>query len=125
MDVTRWLDPLDPTRKSSLLFQTANRISYAVWLRSHGVDTWLCHLLYLDDPRYHSTSKAAWEEALEKAERELGVDGLDLPFVGHAFLALAGDRLVELGETVDVCLHRELEAGGSDAAAELDHVDRR
>src|SRR5918995_6282205 len=39
--------------------------------------------------------------------------------------ALAGDRLVELGETVDVRLYRELEAGRCDAAAELDHVDRR
>jgi hypothetical protein len=32
---------------------------------------------------------------------------------------------IQLGETMDVRLHRELEAGGGDAAAELDQVHRQ
>jgi hypothetical protein len=87
VDVPRWLDPLDPQRKGSSLYQTANRLAYTVWLRSQGVDAWLCHLLFLDDPLHQPTSRAAWEQGLEKADRELGIDELDAPFAGHAFLA--------------------------------------
>jgi hypothetical protein len=86
LGVERWLDPLDPTRPTSSLFQTANRLAYLVWLRSHEVDAWRCHLLYLDDPLHHPTSRAVWEDGLEQAERELGIDGIDLPYAGHVFL---------------------------------------
>ena len=36
-----------------------------------------------------------------------------------------GDRLVQLGDAVDVRLDRELEARGGDSTAELDDVHRR
>jgi hypothetical protein len=100
LDVSRWLDPLYPEKPSSSLFQTANRIAYAVWLQSHAVDAWVCHLLYLNDPLHHPTSFPVWKEGLARADRELGVDMLELPFVGHAWLdaldpdtELAGLRL--------------------------------
>jgi hypothetical protein len=86
LDVKRWLDPLDPAQPSSSLYQTANRLAYAVWLRFQGVETWLCHLLFIDDPLHRPTTRDVWEKGLEKAERELGIDGLDLAFAGHAFL---------------------------------------
>jgi hypothetical protein len=38
---------------------------------------------------------------------------------------LAGDCFVQLGETVDVRLHRELETDGCDAAADLGQIHRR
>jgi hypothetical protein len=97
LEVERWLDPLDPVRPSSSLHQTANRLAYAVWLQSQGIDTWLCHLLYLEDPLHHPTSRSEWEQGLEQAVRELGVDGLELPFAGHAWLK-ALDPDVELAE---------------------------
>lgn len=96
-DVERWLNPLDPSRRSSSLYQTANRIAYTVWLQSQGVDTWLCHLLYLDDALFHPTSRDAWERALSHADRELGIGRRDLPFAGHAYLA-ALDANTELRE---------------------------
>jgi hypothetical protein len=87
IDPRRWLDPLDPAQPgSSSLYQTANRIAYAVWLRRHGVETWLCHLLFTGDPLHHPTSRAEWERALATAERQLGIDDIAIPFVGHAFL---------------------------------------
>lgn len=86
LDVGRWLDPLDPARPGSSLYQTANRLAYLAWLRSRGVDAWLCHLLFLDDPLHQPTGRAAWEEGLEQAEHELGIAGLELPFAGHAYL---------------------------------------
>src|SRR6266581_3531079 len=52
LDVERWLDPLQPGKAISSLYQTANRIAFAVWLRSRGVEAWLCHLLYLDDAHF-------------------------------------------------------------------------
>jgi hypothetical protein len=97
LDVTRWLDPLDPGKPGSALYQTANRLAYAVWLRSRGVEAWLCHLLFVDDRLHHPTSRIAWEDGLEEAERALGIDGLELPFAGHAFLD-AIDPEVELAE---------------------------
>lgn len=86
LDVARWLDPLNPEQPSSSLFQTANRIAYAVWFQSQGVQAWVCHLLYLNDQMHHPTSRSAWEQGLARAERELGIEGLELPFAGHAWL---------------------------------------
>jgi hypothetical protein len=94
-DIERWLDPLAPNRPSSSLYQTANRIAYTVWLHEQGVDAWLCHLLYLDDPLFQPTSRLEWERGIADAERALGIDQLVLPFAGHAFLP-ALDPNVEL-----------------------------
>ena len=97
LDVHRWLDPLDDSKPSSSLYQTANRLTYTVWLQSQHVDTWLCHLLFVDDPLHHPTTRTRWTKALETADRELGIDGLELPFTGHACLdALDPER--ELAE---------------------------
>jgi hypothetical protein len=57
-----------------------------VWLRSQGIDAWLCHLLYVEDKLHHPTSRSAWEQGVAQAERELGIDRLELPFAGHAWL---------------------------------------
>jgi hypothetical protein len=86
IDASRWLDPLDPKRTASSLYQTANRLAYTVWLRSQGIDAWLCHLLFLGDRLHHPTSRVEWEQALEKGDRELGIDAIKIPFAGHAFL---------------------------------------
>jgi len=93
--VDRWLQPLDPKRPSSSLYQTANRLAYLVWLRDRGVNAWFCHLLYLDDPLHQPTGRAAWEKALTRAERELGIDDVIIPYAGHALLP-ALDPEVEL-----------------------------
>jgi Protein of unknown function (DUF3631) len=77
LDPERWPDPLDPTEPRSSLYQTANRIAYTVWLRSQGVDAWLCHLLYVEDKLHRPTSRSAWEQGLARADRELGIDGLE------------------------------------------------
>jgi hypothetical protein len=97
VDPGRWLDPLDPERPTSSLYQTANRLAFTVWLRSQGVEASLCHLFFLDDRLRQPTSRAAWDEGLAEAERELGLEGLELPFAGHAFLE-ALDPEVELAD---------------------------
>jgi hypothetical protein len=87
VDPGRWLDPLDPARPgSSSLYQTANRIAYAVWLRRQGVEAWLCHLLFTDDLLHHPTGRAEWMQALAIAEHELGIHEIQIPYVGHALL---------------------------------------
>ena len=98
LDVKRWLDPLDSEKPSSSLYQTANRLAYAVWLRSHGIEAWVCHLLFVDDKLHHPTSRSDWDEALKKADRELGIEGRNFPFAGHAFLD-ALDPNAELAES--------------------------
>lgn len=62
------------------------RIAYAVWLRRQGLETWLCHLLFTDDPLHHPTSRAEWVQALATADRQLGIHDTEIPFAGHAFL---------------------------------------
>jgi hypothetical protein len=86
LDVRRWLDPLDPDKTSSSLYQTANRLTFALWLRSKGVQAWLCHLLFLNDRLHNPTDRATWEAGLDEADRRLGIDGIDIPCAGHAFL---------------------------------------
>ena len=96
VDPGRWLDPLDPARPgSSSLYQTANRIAHAVWLRRQSIDAWLCHLLFTDDLMHHPTSAADWKQALIAAEQKLGINAIEIPFVGHAFLpALDPDEVL-------------------------------
>lgn len=101
LDSRRWLDPLDPDRPgSSSLYQTANRLAYAVWLRRVGVEAWFCHLLFLDDPLHKPTSRAEWQRALRIADQQLGIDSIDIPFAGHAFLPALNpeDVLADLRE---------------------------
>jgi hypothetical protein len=100
LDVARWLEPLDPKRPGTSLYQTANRLAYLVWLRSEGIDAWLCHLLFLDDPLHRPTSRRMWEEGLRTAGRELGIEGLEFPYVGHVFLH-ALDPEIELSALYD------------------------
>jgi hypothetical protein len=97
VEPSRWLGPLDPTRPNSSLYQTANRLAHTVWLRNQGVEAFLCHLLFLDDPLHHPTRRAAWEKGLEQAELELGINAVELSFAGHAFLK-ALDPEVELAD---------------------------
>lgn len=98
LDVGRWCDPLDAARSTSSLYQTANRLAFTVWLRHQEVEAWLCHLLFLEDPYHHPTSRAAWHEGLARAERELGISGLNIPFAGNALLESL-DPEVELSDT--------------------------
>jgi hypothetical protein len=82
----RWLEPLDPKRPSSSLYQTANRLTYVLWLRSQGVETWFCHLLFLRDHLHQPTTRETWEMALDQANLELGIGDLEIPCLGHAYL---------------------------------------
>ena len=67
------------------LYQSANRLAHLAWLRSLGVRAWLVHLLFVDDP-HGPTSADDWHTALEIADAELGIAGLDLPGAGHVLL---------------------------------------
>lgn len=87
IDAERWMRPLDEQRPSSSLYQTTNRLAHTLWLRSIGVDAWLCHLLFVGDTRFGHSTKDQWEVALAKADRELGLVSAAIPFAGHAYLA--------------------------------------
>jgi GIY-YIG catalytic domain len=95
VDARRWMKRLDQARPSSSLYQTANRLAHTLWLRSIGVEAWLCHLLFVGDTRFGYSTKAEWEAALAKAHHELGIAAADIPFAGHAYLpALDGADLL-------------------------------
>ena len=82
--------PLDLRAWRGPLYQNANRLAHASWLRSRGVEAWVVHLLFTDDP-HGPTSKSEWEQALSQADAALGLAGTPVPVSGHVFLP-AGSR---------------------------------
>jgi hypothetical protein len=87
-DPRRWMDPLHPEgRGHSSVYQSANRYAHLYWLRQKaGVEAWLCHLLFVDDPTFGATSRETWDQRLPEIERDLGLEGRTIRFAGHVFL---------------------------------------
>jgi hypothetical protein len=87
-----WLTVPEGNRDSwhKSYYQTANRLAHLYWLRElAGVDTWLVHVLFINDPTLEQrlrTSKARWERAVEEMQAELGLDQGFVPHFGHATL---------------------------------------
>jgi hypothetical protein len=85
-DPEHWMSPLKQGDPTSSLFQTANRIAHTEWLRSHGHDAWLCHLLFVYDRSVRPTSGPEWLSGVDRADALLGTDEIDAPWIGHALL---------------------------------------
>jgi hypothetical protein len=52
-DADRWIRPLRPDLPGhSSVYQSANRYAHLYWLRDKGIDAWLVHVLFCDDPTY-------------------------------------------------------------------------
>jgi len=75
----------DPERWLGRYYQFANRLAYAVWLRSQGVEAWLVHLLFTDDP-HGPTDSSTWQGAVDSLHAELGLDEEQLENVGVVML---------------------------------------
>jgi hypothetical protein len=86
VNTARWMEAVDAARPSSSLYQTANRIAHTLWLRSVGVDAWLCHLLFVRDTRFGHSTEDEWVAAIAHAEQLLGIDEAKIPFIGHTYL---------------------------------------
>ena len=72
-------------------YQSANRFAHLRWFTELvGERAWLANVYFLDDPD-KPTTRAAWEKALDDAERELGLSGVPVPNSGRVFLP-AGER---------------------------------
>lgn len=76
LDIPSWTGPL---------YQNANRLATLLWLRQRGVDAWLVHLLFTADPR-SPTTEPQWEQALERADKALRLDGVQVRWAGHVML---------------------------------------
>jgi hypothetical protein len=78
------LRPNDPGHSS--VYQSANRFAHLLWLRERGIEAWLVHVLFHDDPTYRGTTRKEWEAALPQIEDDLGLRGVTVPHAGHVFL---------------------------------------
>jgi len=76
---------------SGALYQNANRVAHLLWLREHGVDAWLVHLLFVGDKTTRPTTEPQWKNAAKEADRRLGLPSAAVPFAGHLLLS-AGSR---------------------------------
>jgi hypothetical protein len=86
-DADRWMKPLRPKERGhSSIYQSANRYAHLFWLRDQGIDAWLAHLLIVEDPTFGSTTRKQWERALPKFERDLGLEGVEVPHASHVFI---------------------------------------
>jgi hypothetical protein len=98
-DPERWLDPLRPDEAGhSSVYQSANRYAHLYWLRREGVEAWLVHVLFTEDPTWQPTSREVWEAALTRIEDDLGLRGVRVPYAGHAFLPGIEPSAKALGE---------------------------
>jgi len=87
----------DPERWLGRYYQFANRLAYTVWLRSQGVEAWLVHLLFTDDP-HGPTDSSTWQGAVDSLHAELGLDEEQLENVGVVMLpALERGLLAPVG----------------------------
>jgi hypothetical protein len=87
VDADRWIRPLRPDELGhSSVYQSANRYAHLCWLRDTGIDAWLVHVLFYDDPTYLCTSRQEWDEALLKIDDDLGLDGVGVLHADHVFL---------------------------------------
>jgi len=86
--------PVDPERWMGRFYQFANRISYLRWLRGHGVDAWLVHLLLTDDP-HGPTSESQWRLAIDEVHAELGLSESHLDHVATVLLPALEPTLLE------------------------------
>jgi len=74
-------------------YQLANRLAHLVWLRERGVEAWLVHLLFVDDP-HRPTSEEEWATAMAATHAELGVPDQH-PWVGEVALPALARELLE------------------------------
>ena len=96
----RWMDPLRPEEHGhSSVYQSANRYAHLYWLRKLGIEAWLVHLLFVEDPTFGRTSREIWEAAVPQIEDDLGLRGIRVPYATHVFLP---------GLDPDAALAREL-----------------
>jgi hypothetical protein len=80
-----WLEMGEMPDWLGSLYQSANRLAHAYWLREQArIDTWLVHLLFESDPIQPTTGEQ-WTEALEQADKLLG---LAQPLPWHASVIL-------------------------------------
>jgi hypothetical protein len=87
IDADRWIRPLRPELPGhSSVYQSANRYAHLYWLHEKGIDAWLVHVLFYDDPTYRGTTREEWEEALPRIEEDLGLRGVRVPHADHVFL---------------------------------------
>ena len=82
----RWIEPVRRQTRSSL-YQLANCLAHLYFLREVArVDTWLVHVLFVDDTTQIATSRVRWELALARMEDELGLARARVPWSGHVYL---------------------------------------
>jgi hypothetical protein len=87
--------PMNTAAWTGTLYQNANRLAHAHWLRSRGVRAWLVHLLFTGDP-HGPTTDEEWEKAVAKADEGLGLGDVEVPLAAHVLLP-AGTREELLG----------------------------
>lgn len=69
----------DPERWLSQRYQLANRLAHTLWLRDQGVEAWLLHILFVNDP-HSPTDEAEWLSSMGRAHKELGAsEGVEAP----------------------------------------------
>ncbi len=89
--------PADPEGWLGAHYQFANRLAHLAWLRSQGVEAWLVHALFVDDP-HGATTADQWTAAISAVHEEVGVDERHLDRVGTVLLpALDRETLTRRG----------------------------
>jgi hypothetical protein len=69
------------------LYQYANRLAHAAFLRRHGVDAYMVNVCFYDDPHLaRRTSEQEWRKAAGDLKVEVGLVGVGPTWLGDVFL---------------------------------------
>lgn len=81
-----WLGVSPDANWSGQLYQAANRLAHLYWFRQVlGLDTFMVNVYFVGDP-HSPTSLGQWKAGLARANVELGISDIKLPWVVELFL---------------------------------------
>lgn len=87
----RWLGVSPDIDWTGPLYQSANRMAHLYFfLEIVNVPAWLVNVYFINDP-HSPTDYAEWQRALMEVKTDLGISGLEVPYMADIFLE-AKDR---------------------------------
>lgn len=87
----RWLRVKEDIDWTVPLYQSANRLAHLYFFREiANVPAWLVNIYFLNNP-HSPTDYEEWQRALTEVKTDLGISGLEIPYMADIFLE-AKDR---------------------------------
>lgn len=93
----QWLGVSDKVDWTGRLYQRANRLAHLYFFREIvHVPAWLVNVYFFDDITWKPTSQKEWNSTISKMKAEMGLTGINVPYVAGIFLpGVDTDAIIE------------------------------